>query len=122
MILAAFFTDRANPALRERIFALPRFGADSEAFVRHGTIRRDAKRAALLGMVGLGALTVLAAGPTTTGGLLALAGLGGAALYVGTRPLPMPERVGVPLRSKLPRAIHPSAGTASKARRHEIAA
>ena len=86
LILAAFCAAKSCPALQQRIFALPRVGRDVEAFVRHGTMRASAKRAALFGMTAAGIVVAVVLGPTSTASLFAVAGMGLGAIYVATRP------------------------------------
>lgn len=86
LIAAALVAARASPELRARIYAIPGAGADVQAFVERGTMRRSAKRSALVG-IALGALVVwIFVGPATLPGGLALAGMAVGALYVAMRP------------------------------------
>lgn len=50
LIIAAWAFGRANPQLRDRLRAHPRFGATLRHWEDHGSISPRAKRAALLGM------------------------------------------------------------------------
>jgi uncharacterized membrane protein YbaN (DUF454 family) len=86
LILAAICAAKSCPALRQRIFAMPRVGGDVEAFVTYGTMRPAAKRAALAGMTAAGIVTAAAVGPDSIVSWSAIFGLGLGAAYVATRP------------------------------------
>jgi len=59
-ILAAFFYARSEPALRDRIYAHPRFGKPVRDFLEHGVLSRLGKVAAVSGIaIGI-AISVLA--------------------------------------------------------------
>ncbi len=50
-IMAAFFYARSEPALRDRIYAHPRFGRPVQDFLEHGVLSRRGKIAAVAGIV-----------------------------------------------------------------------
>ena len=49
-IVAAFFFARSEPALRDRIYAHPRFGKPVQDFLEHGALSRRGKIAAVVGI------------------------------------------------------------------------
>jgi uncharacterized membrane protein YbaN (DUF454 family) len=85
-IAAAFCFSRSSPALRDRIYAHPRFGRTIEDFLRHGVISRKAKRAATAGIIiGYATLAAVAAPDwRILAGLGAL--LGGVVAWIRARP------------------------------------
>lgn len=59
-ILAAFFYGKSAPALRERVYAHPRFGKPVRDFLEHGALSKRAKLAAMGGIAAGITISVLA--------------------------------------------------------------
>lgn len=85
LIIAAWAFGRANPQLRARLRAHPRFGATLRHWEDHGSIGPRAKRAALGGMA-LGWLMVTALFRDLLASSIAGACMLGVAVYILTRP------------------------------------
>ncbi|WP_165943506.1 YbaN family protein [Roseicella aquatilis] len=85
LIVAAWAFGRANPQLRERLRAHPRFGATLRHWEDHGSISPRAKRAALTGMAA-GWLMVAAVFRNMLASAIAGLCLVGVAAYVVSRP------------------------------------
>ncbi|MFC7475735.1 YbaN family protein [Dankookia sp. GCM10030260] len=85
LIVAAWAFGRANPALRARLRAHPRFGPSLRHWQDHGSIGPRAKRAALLGMA-LGWLTVTVIFRDLLASGIAGACMAAVAVYILTRP------------------------------------
>jgi hypothetical protein len=87
MLLAVWCFLRSDPALAERLMRHPRFGPPLADWRREGAIAPRAKLAALVAMLASYALTVWASGSLPLAVGLAVV-MGGAGLYVATRPNP----------------------------------
>ncbi len=87
MLLALWCFLRSDPALAERLMRHPRIGPPLVAWRREGAIAPRAKRAALLVMLASYGLAVWAAGSLAVAAGLAVV-MGGAALFIATRPSP----------------------------------
>jgi uncharacterized membrane protein YbaN (DUF454 family) len=89
LLLAAWAFARGNPALRDRLYADPRFGPLLRDWQKHGTIPRRAKILALAGILASWTILILGGAP-----VLVIAGVGCVlalvALYILTRPAAPP--------------------------------
>jgi hypothetical protein len=90
ILVAAFAFARSSPRVHRWLLAHRRFGPLIVNWRRHGAIARGAKRLALIVMGStFAASALLGAGPVVL--VLQAIFLGGAAIFVGTRPLPPGE-------------------------------
>lgn len=65
-IIAAFLFARANPAWQQKIYQWPVVGHTVEDFVERGIIKTRSKYIAILGVAGVGSLSLYLSGPAET--------------------------------------------------------
>ncbi|MEN8176672.1 MAG: YbaN family protein [Pseudomonadota bacterium] len=87
-ILAAFFFARSEPALRDRIYAHPRFGPPVQSFLEQGALSRRAKAFAVGGITSGVSLGVFVFPLPGYASLALVAVLIPVVIYLLTRPPP----------------------------------
>lgn len=87
LLVAAWAYAKSSPALRQRLYEHPRFGAAIRAWQQDGAISRRAKVAAILAMAASWGITAWSGAAAPILGLLG-AVLAAVALFVASRPEP----------------------------------
>lgn len=88
-ILAAMSFARSSPAMRDWIYARPKFGPEIQAFIEEGTLSRTSKTGALSGMALASGISTFLLWQRWTWLTMALALILAGAIYVLTRPSPL---------------------------------